>query len=89
MFVEDDAVLENETENEQVNIFSVSDCDASKRIDVFVGEKLSLSRSAAARLIDEGKVTVNGKTVAKNYKLSVSDIVSVELPEVQPSEVSP
>ena len=89
MFVEDDAVLENETENEQVNIFSVSDCDASKRIDVFVGEKLSLSRSAAARLIDEGKVTVNGKTVAKNYKLSVSDSVSVELPEVQPSEVSP
>ena len=89
MFVEDDAVLENETENEQVNIFSVSDCDASKRIDVFVGEKLSLSRSAAARLIDEGKVTVNGKTVAKNYKLSVSDSISVELPEVQPSEVSP
>ena len=89
MFVEDDAVLENETENGQVNIFSVEIRDVSKRIDVFVGEKLSLSRSAAARLIDEGRVTVGGKTVAKNYKTSLSDSVSVELPEVQPSEVEP
>ena len=89
MFIEDDAVLENETENGQVNIFSVSCDEASKRIDVFVSEKLSISRSAAARLIDEGRVLVGAKKVAKNYKTSAGDSVLVELPELEVSEVSP
>ena len=57
MFTDEEVALECETENGQLNIFSVSDADASKRLDVFVGEKSSLSRSAAARLIDEQRVT--------------------------------
>ena len=89
MFIEDDSVLENEAENGQVNIFSVSCDEASKRIDVFVSEKLSISRSAAARLIDEGRVLVGSKKVAKNYKTSMGDSVLVELPELEVSEVSP
>ena len=89
MFTDEEVALECETENGQLNIFSVSDADASKRLDVFVGEKSSLSRSAAARLIDEQRVTVNGKSVAKNLKLSAGDTVEVEIPEAEPSEALP
>ena len=88
MFIDDDAVIENE-ESEQLNIFKVSVSEASKRLDVFVSEMSCVSRSAAAKLIDGGKVLVNGKTVAKNYKLSLGDEVSVEIPEAEPCEAQP
>ena len=86
MFIDDEAVLENEAQSEQLNIFSVSEVDAAKRLDVFVSERADLSRSAATRLIEEGKVTVGGKCVAKNYKLSSGECVCVEIPEAEPSE---
>ena len=89
MFTDEELVLGDESENGQLNIFSVSDSDVSKRLDVFVGEKTSLSRSAAARLIDEERVTVNGKKAAKNLKLSVNDTVEVEIPEAEPCEALP
>lgn len=89
MFTDEELVLGDEAENGQLNIFSVSDSDVSKRLDVFVGEKTLLSRSAAARLIDEERVTVNGKKAAKNLKLSVNDTVEVEIPEAEPCEALP
>ena len=73
----------------QVNIFDVSDVDVAKRIDVFVSEKLSVSRSAAAKLVEDKSVLVNERAVAKNYKLSLSDSVAVELPEPEPCEAVP
>ena len=89
MFTDDEVMLGDEAENGQLNIFSVSDSDVSKRLDVFVSEKASLSRSAAARLIDEERVTVNGKKAAKNLKLSANDTVEVEFPEAEPCEALP
>ena len=89
MITDEEVVLEGEAENGQFNIFSVSDSDTSKRLDVFVSEQTSLSRSAAARLIDEGMVTVNGKSVAKNLKLSANDTVEMEIPEAEPCEALP
>ena len=89
MLTDEELVLGDESENGQLNIFSVSQADVLKRLDVFVGEKTSLSRSAAARLIDEERVTVNGKKAAKNLKLSVNDTVEVEIPEAEPCEALP
>ena len=86
MFTEEDIALELTAENGQLNTFSVSPSEASKRLDVFVSEMASLSRSAAARLIDDGKVKVNGKSVPKNCKLSANDTVEVEIPEAEPCE---
>ena len=63
--------------------------DIGKRIDAFVSERTSLTRSAAARLIESGDIAVNGKAVAKNYKLRAGDTVDVELPEPEDSEACP
>ena len=63
--------------------------DIGKRIDAFVSEKTQLTRSAAARLIEGGDIAVNGKAVAKNYKLRAGDTVDVELPEPEDSEACP
>ena len=63
--------------------------DAGTRLDAFVSATGELTRSAAARLIEEGAITVGGKAVAKNYKLRAGDEVEILLPEPAPSEAQP
>ena len=59
------------------------------RADVIVAEATGLSRSAAARLLEEGSVLLSGKPCAKNAKLATGDELSIELPEPEPSEALP
>ena len=63
--------------------------DNGKRIDVFLSERLEISRSAAAKLIESGNVESNGKAVAKNLKIKENEIFEVTLPEPIPSEAIP
>ena len=63
--------------------------DAGTRLDAFVSATGELTRSAAARLIEEGSITVAGRPVAKNYKLRAGDEVEILLPEPTPSEAQP
>ena len=63
--------------------------DIGTRLDQFVATHADLTRSAAARLIEEGAVTVNGKTVAKNYKITKGNVVEVVLPEPEATEALP
>lgn len=52
------------------------------RVDKFIADSdLGVSRSSAAGLIEKELVTVNGSFVSKNFKLSVGDIVEVNVPE--------
>ncbi|MBR0211713.1 MAG: RluA family pseudouridine synthase [Oscillospiraceae bacterium] len=63
--------------------------DAGKRLDAFVAERAQgLSRSAAARLIAGGNVTVNGKAADKNYRLAAGDGVDVTIPEAAEAAVT-
>ena len=63
--------------------------DIGQRIDTVVGEREKISRSAAAKLVEDGMVLVNGAHVAKNYKIKENDIIDVYHPDVQPCEVVP
>jgi len=83
-FVQGDELIDG-----QVNILSVSKDEAGKRIDVFLAEKLSVSRSAAAKLVEDEDALVNGKKTAKNYKMATGDSVEVTLPMPEPSEALP
>ena len=59
---------------------------AGERLDAFLARsELSLSRSAAQKLLDEGCVTLNGKSGKKNDRLNPGDSIEVTLPE--PKEI--
>ena len=64
--------------------------DAGKRIDAWLADKLEdVTRSGAQRLLEEGKVTKDGKALAKNYKLTGCEILEVSLPDPEPVDVVP
>ncbi|MBR5381905.1 MAG: RluA family pseudouridine synthase [Oscillospiraceae bacterium] len=58
------------------------------RLDVFLSESLpELTRSAAQKLTEAGRVTKNGAPVKKNYRVEAGDTFTVALPEPEPAEV--
>lgn len=64
--------------------------DGGVRLDSFLAARLpDLTRSAAARLIETGRVTVNGRAPAKSFKLTGGETVAVELPDPEPIEALP
>ncbi len=66
----------------------VEDDEIGTRIDKFISDKSQrFSRSAAAKLLESGAVTVNDKAVTKNYKCKAGDRVVILVPEAQPLEV--
>ena len=64
--------------------------DKGLRLDAFLAARLEeLTRSAAQRLIEEGQVTVDGKTAAKSCKLTGREVIEVTLPEPEAVEAVP
>lgn len=56
--------------------------ESGERIDALLARSLpELSRSAAQRLIEEGRVTLDGRPVKKNRKTEPGEEYEVELPE--------
>lgn len=62
---------------------------AGTRVDTFIAENFSVTRTTAARLLLEGAATVNGKTAEKNLKLRENDVVCVDIPPVKETETLP
>ena len=60
--------------------------DAGKRLDAYLAEYADVSRSAAAKLIEAGAVTVGGKTTEKKYQVKAGDEIDVVLPEAEEYE---
>lgn len=61
--------------------------DAGKRLDAVLAEHaLYASRSAAARAVEEGRVLVNGETVAKKHAVAAGEALVCELDE-DPTEI--
>lgn len=63
---------------------------AGERLDVAIAQALSLSRTYAKELIDEGYVTLDGRPIGKPAtKLSGEEFVSVLIPPPRPHLVEP
>lgn len=62
-----------------------------ERLDKFLCEqdKVELTRTAAAKLIENGNCAVNGKIVQKNYKLRVGDKISLTIPPPEAVNILP
>ncbi|MBQ3265018.1 MAG: RluA family pseudouridine synthase [Ruminococcus sp.] len=69
---------------------TVDAADAGERLDKYLSEAVEgLSRSAASRLIFEGRVWVCGQSVKKNYKTAEDDVITVEYDDPQPVDIAP
>ncbi len=62
----------------------VSTADTGQRIDAFAAQSTGLSRSRAARLVEEGHILVNSRSVKSSAKLRPGDEVSINTPETAP-----
>ncbi len=72
--------------NKITEVFSFEE---KSRVDVFVADIADITRSRAAKLINDGLVEINGKVAAKNDKLQQGDKVSVTLPDPIAYDVLP
>jgi 23S rRNA pseudouridine1911/1915/1917 synthase len=59
------------------------------RLDVLVADRLGISRSRAARLIEEGRVMLNGAEPRKRDRPVAGDRITVEVPPPEPSPLQP
>ena len=70
--------------------FTVAEGESGVRIDKYLSDRIDdISRSAVTKLIDEGKVTAEGKVLKKNYKTAVGDSFTVLIDDPQPVNIVP
>ena len=69
--------------------YIVGEKDVGKRLDTLCSELADISRSAAARLIDEGNIFVSGKVAQKKYAARIGDEIEINLPECREAEALP
>ena len=62
---------------------------AGLRLDVWLADALSVTRSAAVRLIEDGGVRVGGQAVPKKLKLAGGEVVEADIPDPIPAEAVP
>jgi 23S rRNA pseudouridine1911/1915/1917 synthase len=68
--------------------FIVTAGEHPKRIDVFlVNREPKLSRSALQRLIEQGRVRINGRTVRPSQKIKPGDLIAFDIPKAEPLEL--
>lgn len=68
------------------NLINVNENDAGKRIDSYLASNIDCSRANIQRLIENGKVLVNGKNTKVSYKVQANDEITIE--EEKPKEIS-
>lgn len=62
--------------------------DAGNRLDATIAARIALPRAQVQRLIDDGKVTLNGVASAKaGARLKVGDAILIRVPPPEPLEV--
>lgn len=70
--------------------FVIAGDHSGERLDKYLSDQVeNLSRSAASRLIEDGKVTVGEKAVKKNYKLADGDRITVLIDDPKPVDITP
>lgn len=65
---------------------TVDEAGSGERLDSAVANAAEVTRSAAARLIADGFVTVNKQAKDKNYRLRFGDVLEIRQPQVRECE---
>ncbi len=86
-------MISNEERFEDIEVLEAQEIEFEvtepSRLDSLVAEHLDITRSSAAKLIEEGNVTVSGKRASKSLKPKVGEVVSVFLPPPKDCEALP
>lgn len=67
--------------------FEAEEC--CPRLDVFLAGKLGITRSAAKKLIEDGYVTVGGRTAKASHPIGLGELVEASVPEPQKLDLTP
>src|SRR5206468_11961210 len=71
-----------------VTEFVVTSGEAPKRLDIFlVNREPKVSRSAIQRLIEQGRVRINGQVVKPSQKIKPGDVIAFDIPKAEPLEL--
>ena len=71
-----------------MNEIVITNEESGERIDALLS-RYSVSRSAAVRLLEQGQVSCNGRSVKKNYRVCVGDHICWEEPEPEIVDIYP
>lgn len=63
--------------------------DAKTRLDKYVCSKLDLSRARVAELLDQSRITCQGKPVKGSKKMQAGDVLTIDFPPAQSLDVLP
>lgn len=70
--------------------FTVGEADRGARLDAWLAGRIpDLSRSAAAKWIEAGRVSANGRTPPKSYRVTGGEAISVTPPEAELLDAAP
>ena len=89
-----DTLLWNQGAEETVTVHTVPAEEGGTRLDRYLSEACGITRSAAVRLVEGGRVTLTSRagkesTPDKNTKLRAGDVLTVIHPEVEEYDVAP
>lgn len=62
---------------------------ACERLDIYISEKLGITRSAVKKLIDGGNVTLNGKAPKSSAAVKTGDVVHISIPDPVVPDLTP
>lgn len=70
--------------------FVVHKGEKGKRLDLYLSSSFpNHSRNFLQKMITQGDILVNGKTVSRHYKVKEKDVVTINLPPVKPHKAFP
>ena len=70
--------------------FTVEESLPAERLDIFLRSKFpAVSRGAMQRLIEQGHIRVNGKTVKPTHSPHAGEKIEIHFPEPKPAEAQP
>lgn len=70
-------------------IFVVTDTLSGERLDKYVSLVADISRTLAAKMIDDGCVKVDGRVEDKKLKLKIGQFVELVIPEIESDRAEP
>ncbi|MGI5985436.1 MAG: RluA family pseudouridine synthase [Clostridiales bacterium] len=71
------------------NTYTVQAQESGERIDALLAKEIEeITRSQAARLIEQGAVTLRCGPIKKNHRVTAGEIFVVEIPEAEETEIA-